>query len=174
MKSTKKPKLNLSKIIIEFSISIVVVYLMITLLVNRLRPTIMISSTVSPDRSMKVEFFSQGSLGRSWVDLITLDKFRNTKTEVYSEAGDELIFPKDLQVFWSEDSSAFLAISKTTDYIWLRGAERDAAKLASGESLMLMYNIPSKKLVHNLYTTHNYFYKDDIRKVKWHNCSVCQ
>jgi hypothetical protein len=153
MKQTKKPKFKLSKIMVKFSISMVV-------------PTTMISSTVSPNRSMKVEFFSQGSLGKSWVDLITLDRFWNKKIEIYSESGDELIFPKDLQVFWSEDSSTFLAISKTTDYIWLRGEERDAARL--------MYNIASKKLAHNLYATHNYFHKGDIKQVKWHNCSVCK
>jgi hypothetical protein len=174
MKQTKKPKFKLSKIMVKFSISMVAIYLIIILLVNRLVPTTMISSTVSPDQSMKVEFFSQGSLGRSWVDLITLDRFWNKKIEIYSESGDELIFPKDLQVFWSEDSSTFLAISKTTDYIWLRGEERDAARLTSGESLMLMYNIASKKLVHNLYATRNYFHEGDIKQIKWHNCSVCK
>jgi hypothetical protein len=174
MKLTKNIKLKLSKIIVRFLITIAAIYLTITLLVNRFAPTTMISSTVSPDRSMKVEFFSQGSLGRSWVDLITLDGFWNKKTEVYSEAGDELIFPKDLQVFWSEDSSTFLAISKTTDYIWLIREERDTVRLTSGESLMLMYNISSKKLIHNLYATRNHFHKDDIKQVKWHNCSVCK
>jgi hypothetical protein len=166
---------RLLKLLLALSISVILVCLIVTQVHNiYLAPTKLISSSASPDLSMKVEFFTQGSLGRSWVNLIILDKLSEKKTEIYSMGGDEVIFPKDLQVFWNEDSSTFLAVSEKTDITHLKSGQN--AKLSSGKNLVLMYNAKSRKLLHNLYfpRENNGLYKDDIKQVNWHNCSVCK
>jgi hypothetical protein len=170
MKSTKTSRFKLSNPVITFFISIAIIYLMVTLALNSIAPTRLINSSISPDRSVKVEVFSQGSLGMNWVDLITLDRFWGKKTTIYSMGGDETIFAKDMQVFWSKDSSRFLAVSEKTRHL------RQKAKLISGENLILMYDIASKKLFHNLIfpLTENRFNKDEIKQVKWHDCPICK
>jgi hypothetical protein len=164
------------KLLITLSATIATIYLVPTFVYNFwLAPARIISST-SPNRSIKVDFITHGSLGMTSIDLITPDGYWNNKTEIYSIGGDEVIFPKDLQVFWSEDSSVFLATSKQDIIITSELKEKAKAKLNSGDNLVLIYNVENKKMSHNLNFPRPKFrlYKDDIKKIKWHNCHICK
>jgi hypothetical protein len=176
MKSIKIHKFFVKLLIVLFT-TIAIISLIATLAYNiYLAPTKVISSSTSPDESVKIDFITQGFFGMTWIDLITPDGYWNNKTKIYSIGGDEVIFPKDLQVFWSEDSSVFLAVSKQDRIITQELKEKEKAELNSGDNLVLMYNIKTKKILHNLVFPRTNFrlYKDDIKKIKWHNCHICK
>jgi hypothetical protein len=152
------------------------IYLVPTLVYNIwLAPARIITST-SPNGAIKIDFITHGSLGMTSINLITPDGYWNNKTKIYSIGGDEVIFPKDLQVFWSEDSSIFLATSRQDRIITPELIEKEKAKLNSGDNLVLMFDIANNKMSHNLFLPRPIFrlYKNDIKKIKWHNCNICK
>jgi hypothetical protein len=170
----KKFFLELLKLMLALLAMVGTVYFIAILFLNiYISPTTLISSSISPDRSVKAEFLIQ-KVGTTWVDLITQDGYWSRKTKIYSVEASEVKFPKDLKVFWSEDSSTFLAISRENKLI--APVFRENTKLSSGYNLILMYNLINEKLSHNLFfpQTDIKLHVDDIKQIKWHNCQICK
>jgi hypothetical protein len=150
-------------------------------------PTQVVQASVSPNDSYRVEVVVRGFWGRSSVNLVKLP-IGWQKQEVYSEGGDEVKFPKDTQVIWSQDSSRFFLISKSISSIAANLRDDPLIYLTSESKysedwqkkfprLMLMYDIKPKKLWHNLYpsTKRNQlhqFNRKDLRGISWGNYEV--
>jgi hypothetical protein len=144
---------------------------------NYLMPRKLIKDSISPDSLSKVEFVSRGYWGTSSIAITSGDSSKTTTT-IYSESGNEVIFPGDLNIFWSKDSSIFLAVSERISSIPSQLKKSPSIKLKSGENLVLMYDIPNKTLRHNLYPQSNspatQFQVNDIKQIEWMNCNVCR
>jgi hypothetical protein len=146
------------------------------LLKSYVAPEKLIKYSASPDSSVRVEFLTEGYWGKSWVNVI-LDKPAKSKMTIYSEAGNEVIFPNDIKIFWSKDSSRFLAVSTRISSIPSKLNQSSSIQLESGEKLVLMYDIPNNILRHNLYLQQRSpatpFQIKDIKRIEWHDCNNC-
>jgi hypothetical protein len=165
----------LVKLLISLFITIASIYMIWVLFCNiYLEATTLAISSTSPDRTIKVEFSRRSRISKTSVDLITPDGFWGKKTNIYSTQNSDVRIPEGLQIYWSENSTTLLAVSKDDNIIFRN--ERQNTKLNSGDNLLLMYNISNRKLSHNLPRpkTDNRLSKDDIKQVKWHNCHICK
>jgi hypothetical protein len=135
-------------------------------------PTRLVRYSTSPDSSIRVEFLTEGYWGKSWIDVIS-EKPAKNKMTIYSEAGNEVIFPDDLEVFWSKDSSKFLAVSARISSIPSQLKQSSSIQLKSGENMVVMYDFPNKILRHNLYPQPNSpatpFQMSDIDPLEWND-----
>jgi hypothetical protein len=161
------------------TVIVVVVIIGVIFHKNYMTPRKFVKASTSPDSSLRVEFLTEGYWGKSWVDIISL-KSSNNRVTIYSEPGSEVMFPNDLKVFWSNNSSTFLATSKKSSTISLNQNRRELSLIQteSGEKLILMYNSLDKKLRHNLYAQPNSSTSSlrisDVTKIDWYDCSICR
>jgi hypothetical protein len=168
-----------SRMLEVLTVIVVVVVIGITFHKNYMTPRKLVKSSISPDSSLRVEFLTEGYWGKSWVDIISL-KSSNNRVTIYSESGNEVMFPSDLKIFWSNNSSTFLATSKKSSTIPLnqnRG-EFSLIQTESGEKLVLMYSFLDKTLRHNLYSQPDSstlsLRISDVTKIDWYDCSICR
>ncbi len=168
--------------VLEFLTAVTVICVtLIFIRENYLIPRKLIKDSISPDSRNKVEFISKGYWGTSSIDITSENPSKRTTT-IYSESGNEVIFPDDLNIFWSKDSSVFLAVSERISSIPAQLKKSSSIKLKSGENLVLMYDIPNKKLRHNLYPQSNglandlevQFQINDIKQIEWLDCNICR
>lgn len=141
-------------------------------------PQKVIKTSISPNSLVKVEFINEGYWGKSSVMLSdnsyrsnALNSFFKPGEIIYSEPGNEIIFPDDVEVIWSKDSSKFLAISRKANNVALKSSRFQDSQLSSGEKLVLMYDIPSEVMWHNLYKNSrnnaSNLHLKDVSTVQW-------
>jgi hypothetical protein len=140
-------------------------------------PPRLILSSPSPDRTMKVELWTQGSMGPTWADLIWLNQWK--KEHVYKEGGDEVRWSKDVEVVWSRDSRRFFVASThmvssvpsaltNNKYLYLTDKSDNGNSLKQQyPAVVLTYDIPKKELRHNLYNGLRPFDRRDLKGVDW-------
>jgi hypothetical protein len=166
-----------SRILKTIAMTTVAIISGLFLLKSCVAPEKLIKYSTSPDSSVRVEFLTEGYWGKSWVNVI-LDKPAKSKMTIYSETGNEVIFPNDINVFWSKDSSKFLAVSTRISSIPSKLNQTSSIQLESGEKLVLMYDIFNKVLWHNLYpqqkSSATPFQIKDIKQIEWHDCNNCK
>jgi hypothetical protein len=142
-----------------------------------LAPPRLILSSPSPDRTMKIELWTQGFMGPTWADLIWLNQWK--KEHVYKEGGDEVRWSKDVEVVWSRDSRRFFVASThmvssvpsaltNNKYLYLTDKSDNGNSLKQQyPAVVLTYDIPKKELRHNLYNGLRPFDRRDLKGVDW-------
>jgi hypothetical protein len=147
-------------------------------------PTKIVKDSISPDGNYRVEVLTQGYWGRSSVKLVNSSK-QDEQVEVYSESGNEVIFPKDTQIIWSKDSLRFLITSKSVSSILVNAAKNPLTYLTSEVKykdnwkgkyflLVLMYDVRNKEVWHNFFLDSKPFSRRDLREISWLNCDLCR
>jgi hypothetical protein len=123
-------------------------------------PTRSIYKSTSPiNQTVEIELSTQGFWGETWIDLT---KSRKKRIKIYSEEGNEVIFPKDIVAVWSRKGSKFFLASKS---IWTqipRDIEKNPLIYFTDEAefhddwqgkyyvIFLMYDLDEETLLHNL------------------------
>jgi hypothetical protein len=137
----------------------------------------LILSSLSPDRTMKIELWTDGSLGSTWADLIWLNQWK--KEHVYKEQGSEVKWSEDVEVVWAKDSRRFFVASTQmvgyvrpsiadNQYLYLTDKSDGGNNLKRQYSaVVLTYDIPKKELRHNLHGGLRPFDRRDLKGVDW-------
>jgi hypothetical protein len=126
---------------------------------------------------MKIELWTDGSLGSTWADLIWLNQWK--KEHVYKEQGSEVKWSEDVEVVWAKDSRRFfVASTQMVGYVRPSIADNQYLYLTdksdSGNNLkrqypavVLTYDILKKELRHNLHGALWPFDRRDLKGVDW-------
>jgi hypothetical protein len=157
--------------------SLAFITLILLLLFFLSMPPKLILSSLSPDRTMKIELWTQGSMGQTWADLIWLNQWK--KEHVYKEQGSEVKWSEDVEVVWAKDSRHFFVAStqmvkyirpNRTDnqYLYLADKSDNGNRLKQQyPAVVLTYDIPKKELRHNLHGAFQPFDRRDLKDVDW-------
>jgi transposase len=157
--------------------SLAFITLILLLLFFLFMPPKLILSSPSPDRTMKIELWTQGSMGQTWADLIWLNQWK--KVHVYEEQGSEVKWSEEVEVVWSEDSRRFFVASTQmvkhirpnltkNQYLYLADKSDNGNRLKEQyPAVVLTYDIPKKELRHNLHGTLRPFDRRDLKGIDW-------
>jgi hypothetical protein len=130
--------------------------LLLFLLINWLLPLRQISSSISPDQLVKVELFTRGFWGETWIDLSENHLF-GKRAKIYTEEDNEVTFSEDTRIVWAKSNSRFVLIAPNAI---AQNVKDQSTCLSYKESvvgkkqctrLLLMYDLKQNRLWHNLY-----------------------